>query len=532
MTNCCGCGMLPSSTPGPSLGRVRGSDETWSDVTIEQLTDWLRRFRALADEHQTELTELDSVIGDADHGANMARGMTAVVAKLDAETAANIAELFKSVGMTLVTSVGGASGPLYGTFFLRFGMSGRPGDGAGRRRHWARRCAPGSTESSREARRSSATRRCSTRWRPPSTHGTRRSPPGDRRPTRSAAALAAAEVGPRRDDPARGAQGARELSRRAQRRPPRSRRRVVRRCCFARWPTVSGADVIGIVVVSHSPALARAAVDLALEMARRLASRDPDRRRRRGRSDGDGCRRDRRRDRRGRFARRRARRDGSRLRDAQRRDGAGVHALRRAACVLSDAPFVEGLIAAVVVAGTGASLDAVDAEARRALAGKTAQLEDGGGGARPPSEDDRGRPPIRRRRRAPCVVRSRASATRPAFTRAPPRCSSRRSGATTPTCSVTDLGSGKGPASGGEPHLADVARRHKGAACASRPPVPTPKPSRASSRSSSPTASASGEPATARRRRPAVPRMSTTKTRVSSCSSWSSRPRRSRTPGG
>jgi dihydroxyacetone kinase-like protein len=97
-----------------------------SDVTIDQLTDWLRRFRTLADEHQTELTELDSVIGDADHGANMARGMAAVAAKLDAETAANIGDLFKSVGMTLVTSVGGASGPLYGTFFLRFGMSSGP----------------------------------------------------------------------------------------------------------------------------------------------------------------------------------------------------------------------------------------------------------------------------------------------------------------------------------------------------------------------------------------------------------------------
>jgi dihydroxyacetone kinase-like protein len=94
------------------------------DVTMDRLTDWLRRFRALTEEHQTELTELDSVIGDADHGANMARGMNAVAAKLDSESAATIADLFKSVGMTLVTSVGGASGPLYGTFFLRFGMSG------------------------------------------------------------------------------------------------------------------------------------------------------------------------------------------------------------------------------------------------------------------------------------------------------------------------------------------------------------------------------------------------------------------------
>lgn len=96
------------------------------DVTMDMLIDWLRRFNALTDEHQTELTELDSVIGDADHGANMARGMTAVTAKLDAGTPSDIADLFKSVGMTLVTSVGGASGPLYGTFFLRFGMSSGP----------------------------------------------------------------------------------------------------------------------------------------------------------------------------------------------------------------------------------------------------------------------------------------------------------------------------------------------------------------------------------------------------------------------
>ncbi|MEJ1154117.1 MULTISPECIES: dihydroxyacetone kinase subunit DhaL [Microbacterium] len=94
-----------------------------TDVTIDQLTDWLRRFQVLVTEHQTELTELDSVIGDADHGANMTRGMNAVAAKLDSEEFESVAELFKAVGMTLVTSVGGASGPLYGTFFLRFGMN-------------------------------------------------------------------------------------------------------------------------------------------------------------------------------------------------------------------------------------------------------------------------------------------------------------------------------------------------------------------------------------------------------------------------
>jgi phosphoenolpyruvate---glycerone phosphotransferase subunit DhaL len=94
-------------------------------VTSEQLVGWLRRFRDLVIKNQTELTELDSAIGDADHGSNMARGMTAVINKLDQGRSPHVNDLFKTVAMTLVTSVGGASGPLYGTFFLRFaGMAG------------------------------------------------------------------------------------------------------------------------------------------------------------------------------------------------------------------------------------------------------------------------------------------------------------------------------------------------------------------------------------------------------------------------
>lgn len=93
------------------------------DISITRLTDWLRRFQVAVIEHETELTELDSVIGDADHGANMVRGMNAVIAKLEIESPETLADLFKGVGMTLVTSVGGASGPLYGTFFLRVGMN-------------------------------------------------------------------------------------------------------------------------------------------------------------------------------------------------------------------------------------------------------------------------------------------------------------------------------------------------------------------------------------------------------------------------
>jgi dihydroxyacetone kinase-like protein len=92
-------------------------------VTLDMLVSWLSRFRDDVTEQVSYLTELDSAIGDADHGANMTRGMDAVIEKISAAPAGTADELFKTVGMTLVTSVGGASGPLYGTFFLRMGMA-------------------------------------------------------------------------------------------------------------------------------------------------------------------------------------------------------------------------------------------------------------------------------------------------------------------------------------------------------------------------------------------------------------------------
>jgi dihydroxyacetone kinase-like protein len=95
-------------------------------ITIDQLTSWVRRFYDLVIKNQAELTELDSAIGDADHGTNMARGMTAVINKLAGTHPAYVNELFKTVAMTLVTTVGGASGPLYGTFFLRFAAAVGP----------------------------------------------------------------------------------------------------------------------------------------------------------------------------------------------------------------------------------------------------------------------------------------------------------------------------------------------------------------------------------------------------------------------
>ena len=89
-------------------------------LTQEQLVAWLATFRDSVHEHRDYLTELDAAIGDADHGTNLTRGMDAVMAVLDADDAPETAAtLLKAVGMKLVSTVGGASGPLYGTFFIR-----------------------------------------------------------------------------------------------------------------------------------------------------------------------------------------------------------------------------------------------------------------------------------------------------------------------------------------------------------------------------------------------------------------------------
>ena len=89
------------------------------NVDLAALTEWIREFARVIGENAQLLSDLDAAIGDADHGINMERGMTAVLASLDETTPADASALCKQVGMTLVKSVGGASGPLYGTFFLR-----------------------------------------------------------------------------------------------------------------------------------------------------------------------------------------------------------------------------------------------------------------------------------------------------------------------------------------------------------------------------------------------------------------------------
>lgn len=89
------------------------------DVTLAQLSDWLHRAQASITENREHLTALDSAIGDADHGSNLTRGFNAVVAKIADSPPTTIANLLQSSGMTLVSTVGGASGPLYGTLLLR-----------------------------------------------------------------------------------------------------------------------------------------------------------------------------------------------------------------------------------------------------------------------------------------------------------------------------------------------------------------------------------------------------------------------------
>src|SRR6184192_2856601 len=76
-------------------------------VTHDDVVRWIRAFADAIAENKDSLTDLDSAIGDADHGINMHRGMTAVLQKLDAGAGDELSEVFKGVGMTLVSTVGG-----------------------------------------------------------------------------------------------------------------------------------------------------------------------------------------------------------------------------------------------------------------------------------------------------------------------------------------------------------------------------------------------------------------------------------------
>src|ERR1035437_4382225 len=97
-------------------------DET-GRLSFEEVRGWIRRFAGQIVANKQYLTELDSAIGDADHGINMDRGFQAVVPKLDAFPGDDSGAACKLVGSTLISTVGGAGGPLYGSLFLQFGIA-------------------------------------------------------------------------------------------------------------------------------------------------------------------------------------------------------------------------------------------------------------------------------------------------------------------------------------------------------------------------------------------------------------------------
>jgi len=91
-------------------------------ITRDDTLNWVKAIVSVLNENSAYLTELDAAIGDADHGVNMDRGFKAVMNKMPEISDKDIGTIFKTIGMTLISTVGGAGGPLYGTFFLQIGM--------------------------------------------------------------------------------------------------------------------------------------------------------------------------------------------------------------------------------------------------------------------------------------------------------------------------------------------------------------------------------------------------------------------------
>ena len=91
--------------------------------TAAQAVAWIRASAAVIEENAAALTRLDAAIGDGDHGTNMNRGFKAALQRLDGLQAEDFGSVFKAVGMALISKVGGASGPLYGSFYLAVGKS-------------------------------------------------------------------------------------------------------------------------------------------------------------------------------------------------------------------------------------------------------------------------------------------------------------------------------------------------------------------------------------------------------------------------
>ncbi|MGP6146103.1 dihydroxyacetone kinase subunit DhaL [Jeotgalibaca sp. A122] len=95
---------------------------------IDKMTQWMYLFIEKVADNKNILNDLDTAIGDGDHGSNMNRGVSAIKEKLAESNYDNPADLFKDVGMTLVSKVGGASGPLYGSAFINMAKVAKESD--------------------------------------------------------------------------------------------------------------------------------------------------------------------------------------------------------------------------------------------------------------------------------------------------------------------------------------------------------------------------------------------------------------------
>ena len=98
-------------------------NEVLVSISKDKLIAWLEKLSRVMKDNRDLLTDLDAAIGDADHGINMARGFDKVLEKLPTLQEKDIGTILKSVGRVLMSSVGGASGPLYGTFCMKAGMA-------------------------------------------------------------------------------------------------------------------------------------------------------------------------------------------------------------------------------------------------------------------------------------------------------------------------------------------------------------------------------------------------------------------------
>lgn len=93
------------------------------EFKVEHAINWMDKFNQNLQANKDYLTSLDQAIGDGDHGINMARGFNEVVKKLDSAMYETVSDVFKDVAMTVISKVGGAAGPLYGTSFLKISIA-------------------------------------------------------------------------------------------------------------------------------------------------------------------------------------------------------------------------------------------------------------------------------------------------------------------------------------------------------------------------------------------------------------------------